>query len=187
MNIVELHRRAVAEFDRRVRAVGDEQWHLPTPCSDWNVRELVNHLVNEDCWTPPLIRGQTIEEVGDRFGGDLLGGEPVRSWEEAARDALAAIQEPGAMERTVHLSFGDHPGSEYTWQLFVDHLVHAWDLARAIGADERLDPELVDVCYERSGPEEDVLKSFGVYGPKVEAAPDADIQTRLLAIFGRVA
>ena len=185
--MVDLHRRAVGEFDRRVHAIEDGQWHLPTPCADWDVRALVNHLVYEDRWTVPLMRGQTIEQVGDRFDGDLLGDEPVPAWEEASQGALAAMQEPGAMERTVHLSFGDHPGEEYAWQLFVDHLIHAWDLARGIGADERLDPELVEVCYERSKPQEDALKSFGVYGDKVEPPPDADPQTRLLAVYGRVA
>ena len=69
-----LHRRAVGEFDARVRAVGDDQWELPTPCSDWNVRQLVNHLVYEDRWTVPLMEGTTLALVGDRYEGDLLKG-----------------------------------------------------------------------------------------------------------------
>ncbi|MFN2490391.1 MAG: TIGR03086 family metal-binding protein [Actinomycetota bacterium] len=185
MNIPDLHRRAVEEFDRHVRAVEDDQWHLDTPCSDWDVRALVNHLVNEDRWTPPLMDGETIEDVGDRFDGDLLGDAPKGIWEEASKEAMVAVQAPGAMERIVHLSFGDHPGSEYAWQLFVDHLIHAWDLARGIRGDDKLDPELVEICYERSKPEEDALKSFGVFGDKIEPPPGADRQTQLLAIFGR--
>ena len=74
----ELHRRAVEEFDARVRAVGDDQWELPTPCADWNVRQLVNHLVYENRWTVPLMEGSTIAEVGDRYEGDLLGDAPRR-------------------------------------------------------------------------------------------------------------
>jgi uncharacterized protein (TIGR03086 family) len=185
--IVELHRRAVAEFDRRVRLVADDGWHKQTPCVDWDVHALVNHLVNENKWTPPLMSGMTIEEIGDRFDGDLLGNDPKAAWQQASTEALAAVAGPGATERTVHLSFGDHPGSEYTWQLFVDHLIHAWDLARGIGADDALDPELVEICYARSKPEEDMLKSSGVFGGKVEPPEGADPQTQLLAIFGRVA
>ena len=55
------------------------------------------------------------------------------------------------MDRIVHLSFGDFPGREYTLQLFADHLIHAWDLARAIGAEERLDAGLVGACASWSG------------------------------------
>jgi uncharacterized protein (TIGR03086 family) len=187
VNVVELHRGAVAEFDRRVRTVKEDQWHDPTPCTDWDVHALVNHLVSECRWTPPLMEGQTIAQVGDRLDADLLGDDPVGAWEEASRDALEAAAHPAALERTVHLSFGDRPATEYLWQLFVDHLIHAWDLARAIGADEKLEPALVEVCYERSKPEEDRLKSFGVFGAKVVPPPGADRQTELLAIYGRVA
>ena len=139
-----LHRRAVGEFDARVRAVGDDQWELPTPCSDWNVRQLVNHLVYEDRWTVPLMEGTTLAEVGDRYEGDLLGDEPRKAWAESSAEAVAAVQADGALERTVHLSSGPTPATEYVSQLFADHLIHAWDLARAVGADDRLDPELVE-------------------------------------------
>ena len=86
----------------------------------------------------PLLGGSTIEEVGSRFDGDLLGDDPVRTVDEAG--ALAAVRAEGAVEGSAHLSFGDHPGREYTMQLAADHLVHTWDLARAIGAAETLDP-----------------------------------------------
>ncbi len=187
LNVPELHRRAVDEFGRRVGEIDDSEWHNSTPCTEWDVRALVNHLVYENRWTPPLMAGKTIAEIGNRFDGDLLGGDPIGAWKESSEEAVTAISGPGAMERIVHLSFGDHPGHEYAWQLFVDHLIHAWDLARGIGAHEVLDPELVDVCYQRSKPQEDALKSFGVFGGKVEPPPGADQQTRLLAVFGRVA
>ena len=59
------------------RGVGEDQWGAPTPCADWDVRELVNHVAGEDLWTAPLLEGSTIEEVGDRFDGDLLGDDPI--------------------------------------------------------------------------------------------------------------
>jgi uncharacterized protein (TIGR03086 family) len=85
----------------------------------------------------------------------------------------------------VHLSFGDFPGRDYTMQLFADLLVHGWDLARAIGADERLDPELVEVCASWFTPLEETYRGAGAIGPRPEVPPDADAQTRLLAAFGR--
>jgi uncharacterized protein (TIGR03086 family) len=183
----ELHRRAAESFGALVHAVGDGQWELPTPCSDWNVRQLVNHLVYENRWTPPLFAGRTIAEVGDRFEGDLLGDDPRAAWGDAAKEAVAAVQERGAMERAVHLSFGDVPGSEYAMQLFADHLIHGWDLARAIGADERLDPELVDACARWFEANEEGYRSSGAVGPRPETSPGADAQAALLAAFGRTA
>jgi uncharacterized protein (TIGR03086 family) len=185
MDAPELHQRASEEFGRRVHLIGDDQWEQPTPCSDWDVRELVRHLVDENLWTPPLMEGSTIAEIGGRFEGDMLGDDPRKAYDESAAPAIAAIHGDGAMERTVHLSFGDFPGREYTMQLFADHLIHAWDLARAIGVDERLDPELVAACAAWFEPMEAAYRSAGAIGPAVPVAPDADDQTRLLAAFGR--
>ena len=91
------------------------------------------------------------------------------------------------MGRTVHLSFGDFPGSEYTLQLFADHLIHAWDLARAIGADERLGTELVTSCATWFGAVEDAYRSAGAIAARPPVPGDADAQTVLLARFGRQA
>jgi uncharacterized protein (TIGR03086 family) len=185
VDVPELHRRAVEGFGRQIHAVGEDQWNLPTPCPDWDVRTLCNHLVNESLWTPPLMAGQTIEEVGDRFDGDVLGEDPKKSWDESARAAMSAVQQDGAMERMVHLSFGDVPGREYVLQLFADYLIHSWDLARAIGGDEKLEPELVDECARWFESMEAAYRAGGAIGERPEVPDEADPQTRLLAMFGR--
>ena len=182
-----LHRRAVEEFDARVRAVGDDQWELPTPCSDWSVRQLVNHLVYEDRWTVPLMEGSTIAAVGDRYEGDLLGDDPKGAWAESCAEAVAAVQADGALERMVDLSSGPTPAGEYVSQLLADHLIHAWDLARAVGADERLDPELVEACAAWFTEMEPHYRAAGAVGERPETPPGADAQTTLLAAFGRTA
>lgn len=187
MNLPEAFRRSTDEFDTRVQKVREDQWELPTPCSEWNVRELVNHLVNEDLWAKPLFDGKTIEEVGDALDGDLLGEDPKKAWTDARAEAVAAVSALDAMEKIVHVSFGDIPGSDYTMQLLADHVIHAWDLARAIGADERLDPQLVQMCHDVLAPQEEMLRGSGVYGDKVDVPDGADVQTKLLAITGRKA
>jgi uncharacterized protein (TIGR03086 family) len=181
----DLHQRAMDRFGANVLQVRDDQWERPTPCADWDVRALVNHVVNENRWTPPLIEGQTMVDVGDRFDGDLLGGAPKLAWEESAQEATAAVHGDGALDRTVHLSFGDVPGREYVWQLFADILVHGWDLAKGIGADDRLDRDLVETCAQWFAEVEDAYRSAGAIGPRPDVPDHADAQTRLLAAFGR--
>src|SRR5262245_40333064 len=105
-HLVPVYREAVAGFTERVRQVQPGQGTAPTPCTEWNVRELVNHLVGEDRWTAPIMAGSTIAEVGDRFDGDLLGANPVANAEDAAAEAVQAVSAPGAIDRVVHLSFG---------------------------------------------------------------------------------
>jgi uncharacterized protein (TIGR03086 family) len=184
-DVRKLHQRAIESFGARVHAIRDDQWDAPTPCEEWGVRALLNHLVYEMRWMPPLLAGTTIAEVGDRFEGNLLGDDGKAAWDNAAADAVAAVHEDGAMERTVHLSFGDFPGQDYTMQVFADLVVHGWDLARAIGADERIDPDLVEACATWFAPMEEAYRSAGAIGPRVETPPGADRQTRLLAVFGR--
>ena len=183
----DLHRRAVEEFGARVKAVGDDQWELTTPCSDWNVRQLVNHLVYENRWTVPLMNGRSIADVGVRYEGDLLGDRPKQAWDESSAEAVQAVGADGAIDRIVDLSSGPTPAREYVSQLFADHLIHAWDLARAIGADDRLDPGLVDACAAWFASMEDLYRSIGAVGPRAETPPGADAQTVLLAAFGRIA
>jgi uncharacterized protein (TIGR03086 family) len=184
-DLIALHRRAVQEFDARVRAVGDDQWALPTPCADWDVRALVNHVVGEDRWTAPLLDGMTVAEVGDRFDGDLLGDEPRRAWAEAAAEATAAVAAQGVLTRIVHVSFGDITGAEYISQLTADHVIHAWDLARGIGADERLDPDLVAFAHDTLAPQVEAWRAGGAFGPAVEVPEGSDLQARLIALTGR--
>jgi len=71
--LLEAHGRALADFDRLVRAVPADRWDSPTPCAEWSVRDLVEHLVTEQLWVPPLLAGQTIAEVGDRFAATAHG------------------------------------------------------------------------------------------------------------------
>lgn len=185
MDVVEVHRRASEEFVRRVRAVRAEDWHRPTPCTEWDVRALVNHVVAEELWTVPLMAGATLEEVGDRFAGDVLGDRPVATAEHAARAAEAAVVTPVLQESRVHLSYGEESATEYAWQLAADHLIHAWDLAVATDGDPRLDPDLVVPVADWFSAREELYRSAGLIAAPPAARTDGDPQDRLLAAFGR--
>jgi len=177
--------RAIERFGETVHAVDERQWTMPTPCTEWDVRALLNHLVNEALWVRPLMEGMTIAEVGDRLDGDLLGDDPKAAFDEAAAEATAAATGPGAVDRIVHISAGDTPAGEYLSQVFTDFVIHRWDLARAIGVDDTINPADAAAIYEQMRPREHEMRSWGVYGGTVTAPPGADLQTKLLALFGR--
>lgn len=180
------HREALELFTSRVHAIRPDQWDAPTPCTDWSVRELVNHLAVEQLWVPPLVRdGSTIEEQGDRFDGDQLGEQPAATWDLAAAGALRAFAEPGALSRTVHLSSGPSSTLAYCAQMTMDATVHAWDLSRAIGADEQLPPELVEFAAREVRPYAADLVGTGLFAAPRTPPPGADAQGELLALLGR--
>lgn len=184
MDVTQIYERCGAEFAARVHAV-DGRWREPTPLPGWYVHDLVHHLVYEERWALSILAGVTIAEVGDRFEGELLGADPVATFDEAAAEAAAAVRGDEEFERTVHLSFGDFPAGEYVMQLAADHLVHAVDLARAIGADERLDPDVTEAVLKWFEPMEPMYRSAGVIGPRVDWPEGADAQARLLGMMGR--
>jgi uncharacterized protein (TIGR03086 family) len=176
---------AMGEFDRRVRSVAAQQWHNATPCTEWDVRALVNHLVTEQLWAPLLLDGATVEDVGDRFDGDQLGDDPVTAWASAAAASRDAFAAPGALRRSVELSYGRRPAQGYCQEMTLDLAVHAWDLARAIDAEERLDDELVAEVLAFIEPQVEQLAASGLFAAPLPVAADADAQTRLLALLGR--
>ncbi len=184
MDTLELFGASVAEFDRRVAEIRDDQWADPTPCTDWNVRDLVNHLVAEDLWAPHLLAGATLADVRDRFDGDVLGSDPHQAWFSARDGALAAATHE-ALAGTVHTSMGAIPADAYLMQLFSDHLVHAWDLGRAIGGDEQMPVDLVERCYETAKPYEQSMNESGLFGGIIAPRPGASPPDELLALFGR--
>src|SRR5688572_27447315 len=186
VELLELFQRAQASFTDRVDAVKPGQWDgesLP----GWTVADLVAHLVNEALWVPPLLAGEPYELIEGRFPDtttDLLGDDPFAGWESAADGALSAFAEDDALMRTVHLSRGPTPATQYILEMTADLTVHAWDLARATGGDTELDGELVTAAlvFAEQLPEDGIPELFD---PPLDVSQAARPQTRLLARFGR--
>jgi uncharacterized protein (TIGR03086 family) len=184
VELLELFQRAQNQFTDRVDAVAPDQWEdesLP----GWTVADLVAHLVSEALWVPPLLAGEPYAE--GRFPedtADLLGTDPFTGWESAADGALSAFAEDDALMRTVHLSRGPTPATQYILEMTADLTVHAWDLARATGGDTELDGELVTAAlvFAEQLPEDGIPELFD---PPLDVSQAARPQTRLLARFGR--
>ena len=183
MDLNTLYHRTVEHWADVVVAVRDDQWDSPTPCTEWTVRDLVNHVTSEDLWTEALMAGRTIEEVGSSLDGDLLADAPIARSIDAAKVATTSVVERLPRGGTVALSFGDTDVAEYVWQLAADHLVHSWDLSAAIGTDRRLDPALVAGVASWFADREEAYRGAGAVAAR--AISHGGAQGDLLATFGR--
>jgi uncharacterized protein (TIGR03086 family) len=175
----ERHRAHAATFSARARGV--EAWDVPTPVPGWTARDVVRHLIE---WFPPfLAEGSGIQLPA----GPSVDEDPVGAWQHHA-DAVQAVLDDGT---TASVTFA-HPyvparplreaiDSIYTSDVFM----HAWDLARATGQDDRLDPAECERLLAGMEEMDEVLRQSGQYGPKVAVAADADPTSRLMAFIGR--
>jgi len=177
---------ARAEFGGRLATVGPDQWVLPTPCDDWTVRDLAGHLVRGQIMTALLLGGTSREDTLAAMA-QPVPDDLVAAFDETADRQQAAFAEPGALDRTCHHPVGDMPGSQLLGFRIADLALHAWDLARAIGAEEALPPEVLDVVWEAMAPLASVIGGTGLFGdgPSGSVPEDAPLQARVLDLSGR--
>jgi uncharacterized protein (TIGR03086 family) len=185
MDILAAHDLALDATARIVSNIDPGSLDAPSRCTDWSVRDLLNHVVAGNWWAAELASGKTIAEVGDRLDGDQLGADPAAAYAASARAAAAAFGAPGALEAPCAVSYGPIPGSVYASHRLLDVLIHGWDLAVATGQDAALDPGLVALCWAGVEPEAEMLTGSGMFGTRVSVPDDADEQTKLLGLLGR--
>ena len=153
---------------------------VPTLC------QVINYHAYDDAWVPDMLAGRTMAEAGEaKFDGDLLGTDPVGRLNEMVEAACAAAAGVTDLEQVAHLSFGDFTTREYFWQIHFFRGVRAYELARVIGVDPTLPPELVSGLWEEVSPNAEEWRSLGVFGPAVPVPDDAPLQDRLLGLTGR--
>ena len=100
-NIAQLHRRALEETRSVVAGIDRVQWTDASPCDGWDVQALLNHLVSGNLWAAELGSGRTIEEVGDRLDGDVLGDNALAAYDTSAEAAAATFEAAGALDRAL--------------------------------------------------------------------------------------
>jgi uncharacterized protein (TIGR03086 family) len=185
MDLLGMYQRTLDAANRLIGSVRSDELAKPTPCSEWDVQALINHMIGTNRRFADAVAGE--QRAADTGAQTPAGGDPAAAYAASTQAALQAWRAPGALERTLHLPFGDIPGSVGIGVIFVDQLIHTWDLAKATGREHRLDDDLAATALEisrpRIGPER---RGPGKpFGPEILCADDAPIQDRLAAFMGR--
>lgn len=180
-DIADRYRRIAADFTRRVDAVPDDAWDDPAPCEGWVARDVVRHLVDWptglffEAWSVPRPTGPSVDD------------DPAGAWRAADAAYQSVLDDPDLATQVRDLPHLGTTSYEDAFDMIAttDVFLHTWDLARATGLDETLDPDECQRLYEGMEPMDEVLRGSGHYGPRAPVAHDADPQTRLLAFIGR--
>jgi uncharacterized protein (TIGR03086 family) len=180
-DVAERYRRVGGRFSERVGEVPPGAWEAPAPCEGWVARDVVRHLVE---WVPGLVAsGSGVAPPAV----PSVDEDPAGAWRALDGWLQGLLDDPAVGERRFsHPMAGEHPLDEAIG-IFVlgDVLVHTWDLARAAGLDESLDPDEVAAQYAGMVQADEALRSSGHFGPAVAVPEDADLQTKLIAFSGR--
>lgn len=178
--IAERYERITSRFTERVRGVPADAWDNPSPCDGWTARDVVGHLTE---WIPGFFGAQ-----GVRFPEvPSVDDDPVRAWETVRSTLAGALADPETAGKPIETPFMTQSLAETVDMIVTgDVFTHTWDLARATGQDETLDPDQLQRMIEGMGsmPDE-VLRADGMFGPRIDVPDEADDQTRFLGYVGR--
>lgn len=190
MDICELNRRTLAATIGLVDAVRGDQLDLPTPCAEWTLRQLLGHMIGQHYGFAAAARGETsdLSVWADRPPGPDLHA----AYAAAVAGVTAAFAEDGMLERRLWLpEIRDgmrFPAAMAIGFHFLDYVVHGWDVARSIGRDPGLDPDLVSAALAVAVQVPDGgtrLAPGAAFRPGIPVPGDAPEMDRLLAVLGR--
>jgi uncharacterized protein (TIGR03086 family) len=167
-----------------VKGIRADQWKNATPCDEWNLSVLVNHITGENHWLAAIFSGETIQTVGDKFDGDLVGDDPIAAYVASVELAKASIT-PAVLEARHDVSIGDISGYDYVSQLFMDQLVHGWDAMMGSRQVVALDDGLVTAAIPVAQEMVAYVGPGSVFGTTLELGSDAANVEMLLGTVGR--
>ena len=177
----EEYRAVAGAFTDRVKGVAPAAWDNEAPCEGWVARDVVRHLVE---WLPAFLEAGAGVQLPK---GPSVDEDPLAAWTVHSDGVQALLDDPATADKVLtNPHIGEVPLDQAVDRFYTaDVFMHTWDLARATGQDERLDPERCARLFEGMLPLDELLRKSGQYGPRVEVPDDADVQTRMLAFIGR--
>ncbi len=184
MEYQDIFAKALQQATSIIRLVSTDQLTNSTPCQEWDLRTLINHMVYELLWAPEIIKSKDLKEVGNRFDGDLLGSDPQFSWKHAADAALVAVHSSNPKAK-VQLSYGRVALPRYITELAADLLIHGWDVGKSIGCTVLFNSDLTQAVYKFSRAHAREMASSQLFGKPLTVAPTEGLQTKLLGLYGR--
>lgn len=185
MDILDLFDRATAWTATRIAGAAD-QLDTQTPCDEWSVGRLIDHLLwGQQMFASGPAGGTIVPPAGPP--PELVDADPAGQYEEARKATIHAYSQPGVLEATVKGSSGDVPAMQILGIAFCDQLIHGWDLATATGQDATMPPELAEVAWQFLGGRiSDEARGPGKnFKAEVEVSDDASTQDKLVAYCGR--
>lgn len=185
MDLIALHEKALRATGKIVAGVRPEQLDAPTPCSEWDVRALLNHVIGGNWLFVDIAAGGAFDP--NATPPDFTAGDVAAAYEESAKAVAAAWGSPELLGKTVRMPIGDVPGQVALSLHFMDKVVHGWDLAKATGQDLDFADDLVEPVYEfvQNAVPDDFRGPGKPFGPRVEAPEGAGTRDRLVAFLGR--
>jgi uncharacterized protein (TIGR03086 family) len=177
--VAERYRRLSADIAARIAAVPADRWASPSPCEGWDARGVVRHLVD--------VQGMFLGFVGGALPpGPDVAADPGEAWRSASGAVQKELDDPARAAAEFDGIFGRTTlaASVDRFACF-DMLVHGWDLARATGGDERIDPAELGWLRATAEGFGEGIRSPQVCGPELTPPDGADEQTKLLAFLGR--
>jgi uncharacterized protein (TIGR03086 family) len=188
MDEVATMHQVIVETSRVVENIGPAQLDNPSPCDEWTVRDVLNHITGGATMFGLCVRDGNVpdEKLGALMTGDNLGTDYKGAWTRAAADAEASFAIPGAMDKIVKLPFGEMPAGMALNIAIFDVLTHAWDMAKATGQSTDFDPKVSAAAYAiAQNMLSDDMRNSGIFGPQVAVAEDAPVVDRLVGLAGR--
>lgn len=171
------HRDVAAGFADVVAGVTD--WNAPTPVDGWVARDVVAHLVD---WFTGFLAAGGVELPA----GPTVADDPAGAWSAHALGVQALLDGPSAEDTFTHPMAGEHRLADAVDQFYTaDVFMHTWDLARSQGLTPDLDAAFARRLLDGMASIDEMLRSSGQYGPKVEVPDDADVVSRLMGFIGR--
>ena len=187
-NPIELYERAVSTMRPIIAGIKPEQLNAATPCTEWNVQQLLLHNLNVARMLEGILTGSLTPDALPNpmdVSGPLPPEGAAAAYETSTANLLNAVRAPGMVDQVFDTPFGPASAGSLLNGIFGDVLIHQWDLAKATNQDFTMDDALAEVCRQVMEPHLEQGRAAGFIGPVIAVPDDASPGDKLLGLAGR--